>query len=276
MTMSTASSKRLAWGWAGLLAAAACSGSGSPAEPRITAAADRPAGPPVVLPRTESPRIALANLAGRIRGVEARLHRHPADGGLRAAAIELRLERHRFLGDPADLTAAEAMARAWIALADQAPAAHLAAARVTSAQHRFTEAAAHLDRAAALGAATAQLLPLRGDLAEGAHDRAAALTLRRRAATLRPSILSLGLLAAMLAEDGDHTGAELTFRRALAAYRGVSPFPLAWLCLHWGQARQRAGDLIGARALYLQALDRLPGYTAAAAALAALQPDHAR
>jgi tetratricopeptide (TPR) repeat protein len=257
----------------GLLAAAACSGSSaSPGEPRITAAADRPAGPPVILPRTESPRIAIANLDGHIRATEARLARQPRDASLRAAAIELRLERNRFFTDAGDLAAAAALAATWIELAPAEPAPHLAAARVASAQHRFTEATAHLDAAAARGAPLALVLPVRGDLAEGLHDRDGALTLRRRAATLRPSITSLGLLGAMLAEQGDHARAELTFRHALSTYRGVSPFPIAWLCLHWGQARQRAGDLAGARDLYALALDRLPEYAAATSALALVSP----
>jgi tetratricopeptide (TPR) repeat protein len=152
------------------------------------------------------------------------------------------------------------------------PASGLIAAQVASIGHRFRHAEERLVQAESAGASRDAVAALRLaiDQATGQH-RGEVLAARRRAVADTASLTDLVALGALLAEFGDGRAADETYRRALASYTGVSPFPPAWACFHlgvlWGELHPQPDPERAAR-WYERAIDLLPGYVRARVHLA--------
>ena len=102
--------------------------------------------------------------------------------------------------------------------------------------------------------------------ATGAYDKA--LTVFRAAAARRADFASLGALAVLHAERGDVQSAETFFGASRAAFRGVSPIPLALLDFQHGRMWMRASENERARRAFASAVRLVPAYAPAQGHLA--------
>ncbi|MEO8602786.1 MAG: tetratricopeptide repeat protein [bacterium] len=221
--------------------------------------------------RTTSPAIALGNLEAQIQQLDQQSQHGALTVGQRAGLAELLLAHGQYTGSIADreraLDIAETMARA----VPDDPQALLARARARSAFHRFAEALADLDRAAALGGSPIALADQRAAIYQALGRSDEALGMRRSRAERNPNSDTLGALAAIEAERGATDEAARLFDEARWRYRDVSPFPLAFLYFDEGAMWMRHGDLERARALFAAALRRVPSYAAARCRLAEVE-----
>ncbi len=214
--------------------------------------------------RTTDPAIALANLTDTIAARERDLavtndSRHAFE------LQELILTRAQFLGRVSDLERALALGERLVREATaRAGDARLARARALSAFHRFDEALADLEAAARQGADSAGIERARAAALAAIGRYHEALAIRRGQAWARPGISAIGAEAATLAEMGRSEEASARFRDAMAAYRDVSPFPVAWIEFQEGVMWMREGKPDRARPLLEAAHARLPAYAAAA------------
>ena len=236
-----------------------------------TAADAAAAEPPVAALRTTDGAIALGNLDAQVRGLE-RL----AQGGPQAAAAQRQLvdllgARAQYRAGVADRSRALALADALVAGAPDDPQALLARAAARGGLHGFRAALADAERAAALGAPAEVVEAARAGLLQSLGRYDEALAIRRAHAERAPDTATLGALATLLAERGEHAAAVDAFARARAAYGDVSPFPLAWLQFEEGLMWMRAGDLARAHAHFTEAHTHLPGYVAARCHLAEVE-----
>jgi tetratricopeptide (TPR) repeat protein len=219
-------------------------------------------------PATTNGSIALENLNGQIEGLERGVAagREPVAG-----LVEMLALRGQLLGRIADYESAETAAEAAVRARASDPSAYLARARSRLVFHRFEDARHDLDAAERLKGDAEAIAAARASALQGAGDYEAALAMRKAAAVARPSVLTLGNEAALLAERGDVDAAEPLFDAALRAYRDVSPFPVCWLDYQRGMMWLRAGDLERARSLFGAVVARLPGHAAAATNLGWLE-----
>jgi len=250
-----------------LLIAAACQN--APTTPRAVA---RPAAVPAGK-RTTDGGIAMENLDAGVRAAEKALaHERTADARLTLSS--LLGTRAQILGSVTDL---ERAAR----LTDEAVAAEpsaktlLARAASRAALHRFAEARSDLQAAAALATPADDLSwtigAQRAGLDEAVGRVDAALVERQLATGRWPSFDHLSALAAVVGDLGDRDAAHRLFVRALAAYRDVSPFAVAYLELQEGLMWERLGAYSHARDLYEQAHARLPAYSTVTIHLAGVE-----
>lgn len=222
--------------------------------------------------RTTEPDIALRNFAGSIEATRARLEQQPTDIATKRRLADQLLSRVPFLGTFDDFDEVD---RLTVLSAEPDAQDVLSRASFMSAVHRFGEARELLDRAEGLRAAPHHLERARIviDLAVGEHPDA---LVSRAEAMVEASPLygTLTVLASVYGAAGRFDDADATYRRALEAYRDVSPLTLAWVSftrgVMWGEAADR-GDL--AEVLYRDALRRLPQYVVANVHLSELVDD---
>lgn len=229
------------------------------------AAEDWPATPER-LPTTSGD-IYMDNLHGRI-AIAGRLYaRSPKTSA--ATLAGLLFHRHGITASLDDLERATTLADEAVDGQPRSASALRLRAAIRAAVHRFDEAGADLDAAAALGAPTAAIAAARRDiaLALGRYD-----ALRDDFAAARGSRTSdfdaLAFHAHLRDLQGDRRGADALYRKAQAAYRDSSPVPLAWLHVQQGIALLEGGDTAGAHAFFAAAHQRLPAYTLATEHLA--------
>lgn len=222
------------------------------------------------IPPTTAGSIAVGNLESQLRSVERRLARHPKDPHALGDLTELVLARAQYLGRLGDYDRAHELANELVSTDAGAARSWLVRASARAALHEFDGALADLDRAAAQGASPAALAAARADVLEATGQTEAALALREQAVSLHKSVTALAALATSRALSGDEAQATALFEQALASYRDVSPFPVAWLLVQRALAWERAGDVEAARAAFALAHERLPAYAAAASGLARL------
>lgn len=223
--------------------------------------------------RTTSGALALSNLKAQIDGWEARLSAGGCSAAEHAELIELVALRGQLLGHIADYESAEERTlELWRTRSDDGYA-HLARARARARFHRFQEALTDLDAAQRLGADPEPIEQERAAILQaiGAFDQA--LAILGRAAEARRDFASLGRLAVLHAERGDCAAAEPFFRDSRAAYRGVSPIPLAMLEFQFGHMWMSKGELNAARGWFEMAVARLPSYAPAAGHLAEIEAE---
>jgi tetratricopeptide (TPR) repeat protein len=227
--------------------------------------------------RTTDGTIAIANLCGRIAGLELNAACPQPTSRPRAELIDLLTLRAQILGRIADYERAAALAEQ---LAREAPAdsgALLVRARARACLHRFAEALTDLETAGHLGAGE-----YLGDGAGPAAERAAvlqalgryeeAMALRQAAVAGRADFETLGGLAALHADCGEIPTAERLFDEARTRFRGVSPFALAQLEFQRGHMwLERGDDLHRARHWLMTAWRRLPAYAPAEGHLAEVE-----
>ena len=241
--------------------------------PDAGAAPQDPLGPPsqAQVPSTDGV-IAFGNLNAQIDALNAALVKAPSDLEARRQLVPLLATRARYVGRIDDIERAAAFAEELVRGAPKDPTAYVARASMRAAMHRFTDALADLVEAERRGAHTVELLADRASILEGQGDLDAALALRRAAREARATVSTLGTEAALLGQLGRTDEASALFRRAAKEYRGVSPFPIAWLFLQEGLMWERAGNTARARAFFAAAHERLPAYGHAASHLATLVP----
>jgi hypothetical protein len=159
--------------------------------------------------------VALANLDARIRSLRAG-----------AALCGLLRVRGEVLGRPADHARAAELAHGL----GGSPTDLLCRAASAGHDHRFAEALDLVAAAEAAGAAP-DVVDRERAVTLLALDRAEeALALQRRAVRANPDTANLGTLAVLLASGGAVDEGRDRLVAAVAADRGVSPFPVAQLC----------------------------------------------
>jgi hypothetical protein len=223
------------------------------------------------LPRATDGEIAAINLESARRGAWARFAQDPRLLGVAEAVVDNENLAAQFLGDLDALDRLEALASQFARM-DGSFSAALVRAEVASTVHRFADARDHLARAASLGAACEeidrQILSI--DQACGV-ELDAVLAARRRIATASGKLEDLVPLGAVLADLEDVIKADTVYRQALHSYRGISPFPLAWVCFQlgmlWGELVPRPDQEIAAL-WYRRAIAYLPRYVKARVHLA--------
>lgn len=231
-----------------------------------------PLGPPsqTDVPTTAGS-IAVDNLNGQIDALTTLLVTRPRDFEGRQSLLGLLVLRGRMLARIADAERAVTMAEDLVRDAPDKSWAYVARASARASMHRFTDALADLGEAEKRGAKPSELLSERASILEGQGDLDGALSLRHAAAAAYPEPGTLGTEASLLGQLGKTDEAAALFTRAAREYRGVSPFPIAWLFLQQGLLWERAGNTARARAYFAAALDRLPTFGHAASHLATLE-----
>ncbi|MEZ4252255.1 MAG: hypothetical protein R3B99_28925 [Polyangiales bacterium] len=215
--------------------------------------------------------LALRNLDSSIDARLASVERNPTLLATRRDAVGLLLSRAHYRGTFDDLATATALADEALERWPEDPTTARIAADVASAVHRFGSAESQLALATELGDTSTSLARLTLDVARGTNldaSLAAADAEAARAPTYATHVARASLLAAL----ERYEEADAAFLDALATYRDVSPFPLAWIAFQrgvmWAEMADRP-DL--ARPLYEEAVRRVPSYVVANVHLAELE-----
>jgi hypothetical protein len=221
--------------------------------------------------------IAAINLESARRAAWARFARDPRLAGVAEAVVDLERLAAQFLGDLGALDRLETLASECARVDDSSRAA-LIQAEVASTVHRFADARDHLARAALLGAACEDIQRQKLTIGQACGiELDAVLAARQRIATASGSIEDLVPLGAVLADLERFAEADVVYREACDAYRGMSPFPLAWVCFQlgmlWGELVPGPDSNLAAL-WYRRAIAYLPGYVKARVHLAEIYVTH--
>ncbi len=220
------------------------------------------------LPTTD-PSIAVPNFEGLLQAAKQAAAARPKDPPP-PSLPGLYLMQAQVFGDldayDRALDAAERIARAkpkdWEAA--------LSLASALSALHLFDRARAEVERAERLAGKGAPIDAARASILQATGRVDEALAIRKRLAAERPTLGTLGLLAATLGDAGQIDDAEQSFVEAQYHFPDVSPFPVVWLYFQFGLMEQKLGRLSTARELFEAAHERLPDDVQAASHLAAV------
>lgn len=262
-----------------VLLAAALGCHDSPPPPPATRVAS-PAPTPVPAPsaavaastrRTTDGAIAVGNLDAQIAGTERLGRTRALSVKERASQAELLAQRGQILGRVSDYEAAEAIAESLVQEAPRDPIVWLtrAASRVTF--HRFGDALADLDEAERAGASSGARDALRAGILQATGKEAEAMAIRGRLSEAHPDVLTLGAEATLRAARGELDEATRLFAAAIARYRDVSPFPVAWVEFQHGLVWMREEQYAKARELLSSAHRRLPQHVQARGHLAEVE-----
>ncbi len=233
------------------------------------AGGDAAARPPP--PRTTDGAIALHNFEAELAQAERKLsEQHTAPERLRAM-VDLRMMRAQFLGVLADYEQALELADRLVKAAPEDAQAYLKRASIRGRLHHFDEALADLAEAERRGLKGLPIDEARAAILQATGRPSEALQLHRAAAEARPRLETLAGLAGLMAEEGRFDEAAKLYTQARAAYRDVSPFPVAWLEFQEGLLWESAGNLERAGQSWAAAHARLPVYSAAATHLAEVE-----
>ncbi len=214
----------------------------------------------------------VANLGGQIGVLEGLIRGGGEQTSNRRALVPMLSARAQFVGRVADAERAAALADDLVRDVPGQTWPLLLRASTRAALHLFSAALADLDEARKRGTPADTLDEQRAAILEGQGDLDAALAIRRAVREARPDLTNLGLEAALLGKLGRADEARALFSRAIADYRSIAAFPVAWLFLQEGLFWESAGDTARARAYYRAAHERLPAYGHAASHLAMLVP----
>jgi tetratricopeptide (TPR) repeat protein len=206
-----------------------------------------------------SGRIAMANLSAAIDSFELR-RSEAAEFDDLVALAKLLFARGDVLGriedhERADLIAAEAIATS----STRAHALYIRA-QLADRFHRFEEASAVLDQALAAGYPPREIDLERAALLQAVGRHAEALNLREQLVKRNPGIQTFGGLASLLAEMGQWSAADATYKMALDADVSVSPLPCGQLLFEWCVRAMRRGELDRAEAIFVELEAILPAH----------------
>jgi tetratricopeptide (TPR) repeat protein len=216
--------------------------------------------------------IAVVNLnSARLRSW-SRFYQDPLRTGIAETVLEHEQLMAQFAGDFSALDRLGSLVEQLVQLDASSPRTKLIRAQVASMLHRFSDARRHLAEANLAGGRSADIsrLLLTIDQACGTNLNAV-LDERRRIAWKFRRLEDLVPLGALLADLGEFTEADQTYRRALREYQDVSPFPVAWICFQlgvlWGELVPEP-QLTHAEHWYRKAIISLPRYVKARVHLA--------
>lgn len=222
--------------------------------------------------RTTDGEIAVMNLESAGRRSWSKFFEDPIRDGTAETVVEHEQLLLQFIGDPTALDRVEFLGSR-LAEADAASArAALIQAHVASMAHRFSDARRHLARAEVGGAPAPDIDRLRLSIDQACGTSLdVVLDARRRNVIKTRGLEDYVALASLLADLGDFSAAERTYKDALPAYQDVSPFPVARVCFQlgmlWGELVPEP-DLSEAAQWYRRAIALLPMYTKARVHLA--------
>ncbi|HTJ41604.1 MAG TPA: hypothetical protein VL463_05885 [Kofleriaceae bacterium] len=245
-----------------LVVIAACGRSSAAPPSPVVVNGGAPVSPLPALPPTETPAEAMGTLAADALG--------SARTGDLGALAGVMLQHASVTGRLDDYVEADRATARWIAIAPKSADAHLARAKVLGTLHRFADARRELARARALGANESTIALREIDLDQATGDLDRAIAGRALAWQQGPNLVSATMYALALAERGDDREALALMPRGLATWRDPSAIPFAWFLFQWARLAEERDDRVLARALYAEALRRVPRYGEAARHLAAL------
>ena len=258
--------------------APAAAGAGATSAGELPALASAPvdlAGAERAVPQPLTPgEVALHNLDDHISLLERKIEEQgTAPVALRAELIDYLLSRTQFLSTFSDFQRAEELAEPAPREFPRDPKAFLLRARYRGAVHRFSEAETDLASAEALGAPPRDTELPRASLhiAQGT-DLSSALAVAERRAKSLPALERLSVVALAEAALGRFDEADERYRAALAAYRDVSPFPVAFVSFQRGVMwAELAAQPERALPFYREAVRVLPQYVVGNVHLAELE-----
>lgn len=268
----------------------------SPSASIVISATPPPAPPALKRPSATDAKIAMHNLSGQIDDARSAMQKRPKDLHVRIALFDLLRQRASVLDRGSDLVEAARIAETAVADFPEERDAYLLKARGLAAVHTFRDARLFVEEAllctamvqrdaatkaappkkAACPAWKGTLEPDQRDLLIANLDAAvgryaeAEKVLRARVEK-NPSSDNLHLHANVLAFMGRDEEAAKRFDEAEAAYRNVSPFPLAEIYADRAAMWQRAGEMTKATRDYEIASLLLPQHVHVATHLAALR-----
>jgi tetratricopeptide (TPR) repeat protein len=209
--------------------------------------------------------IAVVNLNSARRRSWSRFFHDPLQQGVPETVIEHEQLAMQFVGDLFALDRLESMVKELVRVDTSSARMALIQAQVASMAHRFDDARRHLAEAECRAGLSADINRLRLNIDQACGVKLDDVLLQRQATSKksgRPE--DLIALGALLADLGEFAEAERTYEHALREYRGVSPFPAAWI---WFQLGVLWGELVPqpqkdqAAECYRRALKYLPGFT---------------
>ena len=227
-----------------------------------------------VLPfRMTSGTVAMTNLADQIESLSHRTAAGLLSVHERAEFIELVAQRGHMLGCIAELEKVLALAGALWADQPEDGTSWLARGRARARFHLFDEALTDLAEAVRRGADATEAEAERATILLALGHFEQARTIFEERLSQRADFNSLAALAVFHSECGNTALAEPLFDRCRAAYRGVSPIPLALLDFQRGHMWMREGALAVAQRWFLSAVGLLPLYAPAQGHLAEVEAD---
>ena len=230
--------------------------------------------------QTTDGEIAVINLESARRRSWNRFFVDPLREGVAETVVEQEQLTAQFVGDVQALDRLEVLLGQLVQVEAASARAALIQAQVASMMHRFADARHFLAQADIGGALSADVnrVLLNVDQACGANlDKV--LDERRETARKCGRTEDLVALGALLADLREFTDADRIYGQALAVYRDVSPFPVAWVCFQlgmlWGELVPEPQTARAAR-WYRTAIDCLPSYTKARVHLAEIYSSSGR
>jgi len=217
--------------------------------------------------------IALLNLQAQIDGLQPDVSLGHATIESRVALIELFTLRGLVLGHIADYQQAGEMAEKLVHDAIAEGTAFVARARTRAVFHRFADALEDVDRAERLSLDAEITNRERAAIFQALGRYEEALAIREEAADRRASFENVAALVGLHAERGDIDAAERMYAESRRRYRGVSPFPLAFLDFQLGLMWMNKGRLDDARTAFDAARRRVPAYAPAEGHLAEVEAE---
>jgi tetratricopeptide (TPR) repeat protein len=210
-----------------------------------------------------------------ILATQAHLRSAPRDVAAMDTLAAAYLQRVRELGDPSYYDKAGSLLGSALKLVPSDPEATLLSGTLALARHRFLDAVAWGERAAALDPHGADPLGVITDaqVELGRYDDAVATV--QRMVDVRPDLASYSRVSYLRELHGDVDGAVAAMQMAVAA-GGPVPENVAYVQVLLGNLQLGRGDLGGAEAQYQAALRSDPGYVNATAAMARLRAAQGR
>jgi tetratricopeptide (TPR) repeat protein len=222
--------------------------------------------------QTTDGEIAIINLnSARLRSW-SRFHEDPIRAGTAEIVLEHEQLTAQFANDFSALDRLNSLVEQLVQLDASTPRTGLIQAQVASMLHRFSDARRYLARADLAGAPSEELKRIRLNIDQACGvDLNAVLDERREIAKKFGRVEDVVALGALLADLGEFSDADQTYRRALREYRDVSPFPVAWVCFQlgvlWGELVPEP-QFAHAEHWYRKAVASLPHYVKARVHLA--------
>lgn len=264
--------------------AASCNRPAPPRETGIVAPAPPPPAPVPLhapmsqaeLPTTDG-ELAMSNLVGSLRTSEHLVKVRENDPGTMGTVVKLLCALAHYRGTLKDYDQAAQVVEQMFKYAPKSPHSFLARAKIRAVFHEFEPALADLEQAAKLDLETEVLVhDGRAGIYTALGRTDEALEMYKQANKTRPDISTMGLMAGLLADQGDIVAADDMYMKAQLRYHDVAPFPLVWLYFQHGLMWEQAGNLPRARELYTAAVARLPSYAPAVSHLAAAEAARAQ